>query len=148
SDVALHLYGHDLAELRQTADRLVRVLRSVNGAKDVHAEQIAGLDSLTITVDRQAVARAGVDARAIADAVSAVGGVDGRELVNKNPGFPIRVRPAPEARRDGEAIGSIPIRDERGNLVPLAQLARVEQSPGPSQISRQRLQRRITIQAN
>ena len=58
SDLALHLYGNDLAELRQTADHIVHTLRGIPGAKDVRAEQIAGMNTLTVTVDRQAIARA------------------------------------------------------------------------------------------
>ena len=148
SDVAIHVYGHDLTELRQTADRVVHTLRGIRGAKDVHAEQIAGLDALTISVDRPAAARAGVDGRAIADTVAAIGGIDVGEVVTGPARYPIQVRLAPEARRDAESIAGIPVRDERGNLVPLGQLAHVEIAPGPSQISRERLARRITIQAN
>ncbi len=148
SDVALHVYGHDLAELRQIADRISRLLRAIPGAKDVHAEQIAGLDSLTITVDRQAAARAGVDAKAITDTVGALGGIDVGEIVDGRTRFPIRVRLAEGARLDADSIATIPVRDERGNLIPLGQLAKIELAPGPSQISREKLQRRITIQAN
>jgi cobalt-zinc-cadmium resistance protein CzcA len=148
SDLALHLYGNDLAELRQSADHLVRTLRGIPGAKDVRAEQIAGMDTLTVTVDRQAIARAGVDAKAVTDTVGAIGGLDVGEIVDGPIRYPVRVRLAEEARRDGKAISAVPVRDEAGNLVPLGQLATVAMAPGPSQISRERLQRRITVQLN
>jgi cobalt-zinc-cadmium resistance protein CzcA len=57
SDLAIHLYGNDLGELRQAADRMVHTLRGISGAKDVRAEQIAGMNTLTVSVDRQAIAR-------------------------------------------------------------------------------------------
>jgi cobalt-zinc-cadmium resistance protein CzcA len=148
SDVAVHVYGHDLVELRQTAEHLVRVLRTIPGARDVRAEQVAGLDALTVTVDRFAASRAGVDARAITDAVAAIGGVDVGEIVDGKTRYPVRVRLSERGRSDAMAIGSIPIRDERGSVIPLSQLARVEIAPGPSQISRERLERRITVQLN
>ncbi len=148
SDLALHLYGNDLGELRQTADRIVSSLRGIDGAKDVRAEQIAGMNTLTVTVDRQAIARAGVDAKAVTDTVRAIGGLDVGEIVDGAIRYPIRVRLAEDARHDAKAIGSVPVKDERGNLVPLGQLAKVQLAPGPSQISRSRLQRRITVELN
>ncbi|MDB4945803.1 MAG: Cobalt-zinc-cadmium resistance protein CzcA [Labilithrix sp.] len=148
SDLALHLYGNDLGELRQTADAMVRTLRGIPGARDVRAEQIAGMNTLTVTVDRQAIARAGVDAKAVTDTVGAIGGLDVGEIVEGAIRYPVRVRLAEEARRDGKAISAVPVRDEAGNLVPLGQLATVEMAPGPSQVSRARMQRRITVQLN
>jgi cobalt-zinc-cadmium resistance protein CzcA len=148
SDLAIHLYGNDLAELRQTADHMVRALRSIPGAKDVRAEQIAGMNTLTVTVDRQAIARAGVDAKAVTDTVGALGGLDVGEIVEGSVRYPVRVRLSEDARHDARSIAAVPVRDERGFLVPLGQLATVEMAPGPSQISRERLQRRITVELN
>ncbi|MFO0678516.1 MAG: CusA/CzcA family heavy metal efflux RND transporter [Polyangiaceae bacterium] len=148
SDLALHLYGHDLAELRRQADHMVRVLRAIPGAKDVRAEQIAGMNTLTVAVDRQAVARAGVDARDVTDTVAAVGGIDVGEVVEGAARFPVRVRLAAESRKDARALAEVPLRDEHGNLVPLGQLARVDVGPGPCQVSRERLSRRITVELN
>ena len=148
SDLAIHLYGNDLAELRQTADHMVRTLRQVPGAKDVRAEQIAGMSTLTVTVDRQAIARAGVDAKAVTETIAALGGVEVGEIVDGNIRYPVRVRLAEDARRDARSVAAVPVRDEHGNLVPLGQLATVEIAPGPAQISRERLQRRITVQLN
>ncbi|HSO32207.1 MAG TPA: CusA/CzcA family heavy metal efflux RND transporter [Labilithrix sp.] len=148
SDLALHLYGNDLAELRQTADHIVHTLRAIPGAKDVRAEQIAGMNTLTVTVDRQAIARAGVDAKAVTDTVGAIGGLDVGEIVDGAIRYPVRVRLSEDARRDQKAISAVPVRDELGNLVPLGQLATIAMAPGPSQISRSRLQRRITVELN
>lgn len=148
SDLAIHLYGNDLGELRQTADRMVHTLRAIPGAKDVRAEQIAGMNTLTVTVDRQAIARAGVDAKAVTDTVGAIGGLDVGEVVDGAIRYPVRVRLAAEARQDSRAIAAVPVRDELGNLIPLGQLATIDTAPGPSQINRERLQRRITVELN
>ncbi len=148
SDLAIHIYGNDLGDLRQTADHMVHALRGIPGAKDVRAEQIAGMNTLTVTVDRQAVARAGVDAKAVTDTVGAIGGLDVGEIVDGAIRYPVRVRLAADARQDQKAISALPVRDELGNLVPLGQLATIEMAPGPSQISRSRLQRRITVELN
>jgi cobalt-zinc-cadmium resistance protein CzcA len=148
SDLAVHVYGHDLVELKQTADKIARVLRTVPGAKDVHAEQIAGLNVLTIEVDRTAVARNGLDVDTVLETVSAIGGVEVGEVTSGPRRFPIQVRLGDAARKDPATIASLPVRTPQGNLVPLGQLAHIELAPGPSQVSRERLARRITVQAN
>jgi len=148
SDLAIHLYGHDLTLLRQNADRMVRVLRQIPGAKDVRAEQIAGFNVLTVSVDRVAIARAGLSAKAVLDTVSALGGMQVGDVVEQGERFPLQVRFAESARRDRESIAALPVRAPDGRLVPLGQLARIELGPGPSQVSRERLQRRITVQLN
>ncbi|HRG95945.1 MAG TPA: CusA/CzcA family heavy metal efflux RND transporter [Polyangiaceae bacterium] len=148
SDLAIHLYGHDLTLLRQNADRMVRVLRQIPGAKDVRAEQIAGFNVLTVNVDRVAIARAGLSAKAVLDTVSALGGMQVGDIVDKGERFPLQVRFSEAARKDRATIAALPVRAPDGRLVPLGQLAHIEVGPGPSQVSRERLQRRITIQLN
>jgi cobalt-zinc-cadmium resistance protein CzcA len=148
SDLALSIYGHDLTELRQTADRMIKVLRQIPGAKDVRAEQIAGSNVLTVDVDRAAVARNGLDVKTVLDTVAAVGGIEVGTVVDGPRRYPIQVRIGAAGRRDAEAIAGLPVRTPQGNLVPLGQLAKVEVAPGPSQISRERLARRITVEMN
>lgn len=148
SDLAVHIYGHDLVDLRREGDELVRLLRGIPGARDVRAEQIAGLNVLTVDVDRQAVARHGVDAKGVTDTVAAIAGIEIGEMFEAGARFPIRIRLAPEARRDEHAIAAVPVRTPHGGVVPLGQLAKIELAPGPSQVSRERLQRRLTVQLN
>ena len=148
SDLALHVYGHDLVQLRQTVDRMIAVLRGIPGAKDVRAQEIAGSNVLTIEIDRTAIARNGLDARTVLDTVEAIGGIEVGTVVEGPRRFPIQVRLAPNARRDPETIAAIPVRTPAGNVLPLGQLAKIDLVPGPSQISRARLARRVTIEIN
>ena len=148
SDLALHLYGNDLVKLRQVAAKMVRLLRDVPGARDVRAEQVAGLNILTVEIDRAAIAKHGLDARVVLETIAALGGVEVGEILDGNARFPIQVRLQADARRDAESIAALPVRTPRGALVPVGQLAHLEVGPGPSQISRQRLQRRLTIELN
>jgi heavy metal efflux system protein len=101
-----------------------------------------------VNVDRVAIARAGLSAKAVLDTVSALGGMQVGDIVDKGERFPLQVRFSEEARKDRETIAALPVRTPDGRLVPLGQLARIEVGPGPSQVSRERLQRRITIQLN
>jgi cobalt-zinc-cadmium resistance protein CzcA len=148
SDLAIDLYGSDLNELRKGSERMIRALKQVRGARDVRAEQIAGLNVLTVKADRMALGRQGLDEKAVLDTVAAIGGVQIGELVEGSARYPIGVRFDAHTREDQDNIAALPVRTPSGALVPLAQLASVEVAPGPSQISRARLQRRVTVQVN
>jgi cobalt-zinc-cadmium resistance protein CzcA len=148
SDVAVHIYGNDLTVLRQLAERTVRVLRGIPGSADVRAEQVAGLSVLTAHVDRVGIARQGLDARAVLDTVAATGGIEAGVVLDGLLRVPIVVRLGPDARRSPEALGSVPVRTPGNAMVPLGQLAQLRVEPGPPEISRERLQRRVTVQAN
>jgi cobalt-zinc-cadmium resistance protein CzcA len=148
SDLAIHLYGHDLALLKHTTDHMVRVLRTVPGARDVRAEQIAGMNVLTVDLDRPAIARYGLDGKTVLDTIAALGGVQVGEVVDGAQRYPIQVRWSEGARTSADTIAALPVRTPGGVLVPIGQLAKVEIAPGPSQIARERIQRRATIQLN
>jgi heavy metal efflux system protein len=148
SDLAIDIYGADLTELRKSSERMVRLLKQVPGARDVRAEQIAGLNVLTVKADRMAIGRQGLDEKAVLDTVAAIGGVQVGEIVVGSARHPIGVRFDEKTRESQDAIAALPVRTPGGALVPLAQLSNIDVSPGPSQISRARLQRRVTVQVN
>lgn len=148
SDVAISVYGPNLEELRRIGDRIVAVLRKVPGAADVKAEQVAGQPYIRVIVDRERIARYGVNARDVLDAVAAMGGRTVGEVFEGQRRFALQVRFEADARNDVAAIERIPIAGPDGRLVPLGDLARIEREPGPAQVSRDRVQRRLTVEAN
>ena len=148
SDVAVRLYGPDLGQLARYAQDLVSVLRLVPGAKDVRAEMTAGLDVLTVEVDRPALARYGIDAKAVLDTVAALGGVEVGTIATLTERYAIQVRLSAVARTDAATIATLPVRVPGGAVVPLGQLAKLRVEPAPSQIAHERLSRRITVQLN
>ncbi len=148
SDVAVNIYGDDLPRLKLLGDQVARAARAVPGAADVRAEQVAGLETLEAKVDRAAIARYGIDAQDVLDTVEAVGGKQVGTVVDGQRRFPLQVRFMPDARKDLASIAALPVRSPAGAVLPLSQLADVSTSPGPSQINRERLQRRLTVQMN
>jgi cobalt-zinc-cadmium resistance protein CzcA len=148
SDVAVQIYGPDPATLERLAGEVTAALRAVPGARDVRAEQIAGLDVLSVQVDRAALARFGVDAQAPLDTVAALGGIEVATVVDGVERFPISVRLAPSAREGAESVAALLVRAPDGAMVPLGQLARVSEAPGPAQVGREHLSRRAIVQAN
>ena len=148
SDVGISLYGDDLRVLKAKADEIARAVMRVPGAADVQAEQTAGLPTLRIRIRRQDIARYGINARDVLDAVAAIGGTTVDQVFEGQRRFPLQVRLAPEWRSDVETLRRIKIADPQGRQIPLEQLADLIVEDGPAQISREALRRRILIQAN
>jgi cobalt-zinc-cadmium resistance protein CzcA len=148
SDVAIQVYGEDLAELERAAGAIARVVATVAGATDVKVEQVSGLPILTATVDRASVARHGVSADDVLAAIEALGGRRVGVVLEGERRFVLQVRFPPEVRNDENAIARIPIASSSGRLLPLGELAELHVEPAPAQISRERIQRRITVEAN
>ncbi len=148
SDVALKIYGDDLEKLEGLAARVVQVLSEVPGAADVKAEQVAGLPVARIRIDRQALARYGVSARHVLEAIETIGGRQVGTVLEGQKRFALQIRFAPLARENVEQLGDLRIATPAGQLIPLAQLARIEVEEGPAQVSRENIQRRITVESN
>lgn len=148
SDIAITLYGDDLGVLHQKADEIVRAVSQVPGAADVKAEQISGLPYLRIEILRDQIARYGINARDVLDVVEAVGGRVAGQVLEGQKRFFLQVRFEPSDRDQLDKIGNLKVSDPRGRLIPISQLARIETTEGPAQISRTRIQRRISVESN
>ena len=148
SDVAIQVYGEDLGELRRLGDQIARVVSEIPGADDVKVEQISGLPILTVRIDRGAAGRYGVPAGDVLAAVEALGGKRVGVVLDGEKRFALQVRFPPEVRNDEAAIARIPIAGTEGALVPLGEVATFETAPAAAQVSRERIQRRISVETN
>jgi cobalt-zinc-cadmium resistance protein CzcA len=148
SDVVISLYGDDLEVLRQKAEEVVKVVSKVPGAADVSAEQTGGLPYLRVVVRRDAVARYGVNARDVLDAVAAVGGKVVGTVYEGQRRVPVQVRFGPNWRDDLEKIRQVKVADAKGRPVPLEQLAELKLTDGPAQVNRDAVRRRAVIMCN
>ncbi len=148
SDVAITIFGEDLGALKRLGDEVARVVAKVPGAADTKAEQIAGLPYLRVIVDRDAIARYGINAREVLDAVAAIGGRTVGEVLEGQRRFALQVRFRPEDRGDVERIGDLRVSDPAGRSIPLAQLAQIRLEDGPAQISRENIHRRLAVETN
>jgi cobalt-zinc-cadmium resistance protein CzcA len=148
SDVAILLYGEDLEVLRRKADELTRVIAKIPGAADTKAEQIAGLPMLRVVVDRTKLARYGINAEAVLDAIAAVGGRHVGEVLEGARRYDLQVRIHAADRDDLDKIGDLQVAGPTGQLIPIAQLATIRSEVGPNRIGRVNLQRRIAVETN
>ena len=149
AELGIKLYGDDLGVLAQKGAEVARVVRTVKGNADVSFETTEGLPVLNINLDRAAIARYGINIGDVQDTIQmAVGGMETGQVIQGNRRFDLTVRLAESYRSDAESIGRITVEAPNGANVPLAQLANIESTEGPVQISRENGQRRIVIQAN
>ncbi|MDR3538996.1 MAG: CusA/CzcA family heavy metal efflux RND transporter [Acetobacteraceae bacterium] len=148
SDVAAVIYGSDADVLKKAADGVAQALSHVPGAADVAAEQTSGEPYLRIIVNRQAVARYGMNASQVLDVVEALGGRTVGTMMEGEDRFDIRVRLSPQDRSDFAHIANLRIADGAGRSVPLSQVADIKMEQGPAEIDREHGSRRITVQAN
>jgi cobalt-zinc-cadmium resistance protein CzcA len=148
SDIAVKLYGEDMDLLRQKAEQIEAVLQSVPGAADVRAERVAGLPYLRIRILRDAIARHGLNAADVLKTVEVIGGKVVGQVVEGNKRFALQVRFDPANRATSEAIKNLKVADDEGHFIPLSQLADVIDEEGPAQISRENVQRRISVEVN
>lgn len=148
SDIAVKVYGDDLAILRQKANQIAAILEKIPGATDVRAERVAGLPYLRIRIRREAIARHGLNASDVLDTVEALGGKRVGEIVEGNRRFAMQVRFEASQRSSEEAIRDLKVGDSEGHFIPISQLADIISEEGPAQISRENAQRRISVELN
>jgi cobalt-zinc-cadmium resistance protein CzcA len=148
ADLGVMLFGDDFDKLATTATSIESVLRSIPGAADVSTEQLIGQPMLQIQVKQDEAARYGVSARAILDLVESIGSKPVGEVIEDQLRFPLVVRLPEEFRASPAAIGSMLLATPGGERIPLSRLATIAIVEGPSTISREWGQRRLTITAN
>ena len=130
------------------------MLEGVPGAADVKVEQTTGLPMLTVRIERNQIARLGLNVADVQDSVSAaLGGQEAGAVFEGDRRFDILVRLPDAIRGDLEAIRRLPIRVPAGEngargFVRLGDVARIESAPGPNQISRENGKRRVVVTAN
>ncbi|WP_299455146.1 CusA/CzcA family heavy metal efflux RND transporter [uncultured Pigmentiphaga sp.] len=149
SDVAVKVFGEDLDRLLQKAQQIARVAETVPGARDVRVERVSGQQYLTINIDRQAIARYGLNVSDVHDVIEvAIAGKVATEIFEGERRFTAAVR-LPEAFRGSVAdIRQILLTTPHGVRVPLESLAKIEVRDGPAQISREGGKRRVVVAIN
>lgn len=149
AELAIKIFGADMDILKEKAAEIEAVIREVPGAADVQKDQVTGTPQLMIRIDRQAIARYGVNVEDVQGVIrTAVGGESAGQIFEGIRRFDITVRFTADARSDAEAIRHILIAAPGGAKVPLDQLATIDEIIGPRQITRENNQRFITVQCN
>lgn len=157
SDVAVKVFGDDMAVLNQTAAKIASTLQKVPGSSEVKVEQTTGLPVLTINIDRDKAARYGLNVGDVQDAIAiAVGGRQAGTLYEGDRRFDMVVRLSETLRTDVAGLSSllIPVPatassvNQQISFISLAQVASLDLVLGPNQISRENGKRLVIVSAN
>lgn len=149
ADLGIKVFGDDLDQLLDSANAVMGVVQSVAGAADVRVEQVTGLPMLSVHPRRMALARYGLTIDALQDLITAaVGGENAGMIYEGDRRFQLVVRLPEAIRRNVDGLGDLPITLPDGEFVPLSEVATVELSSAPNQISRENGKRRVVVTAN
>jgi cobalt-zinc-cadmium resistance protein CzcA len=147
SSLAVKIFGSDLRVLEDRAAAIKHVLEHVRGISGISVIKQLGQPSLAINIDREKIARYGLNVADINGLIEAsVGGTAATQVVQGERLFDLVVRLQPQFRESPEAIGNILVATPGGQQVPLKELARIEVVNGASFIYREDNSRYIGVQ--
>lgn len=146
---AIKLFGDDLDVLRDKAQEIASLIQQINGVKDIKVEQVAGQPYLIIDIDRQKIARFGINVADVQEIITtAIGGKAATQVYEGERRFQLTLRFPEPYRNSVAAIGEIRVKSPSGALIPMRDLATIEMREGPARISREHVKRRIYIGFN
>ena len=149
AQLAIKLFGPDLAVLAEKGQAIEAAVKEIEGARDVAMEQIAGESQLVVKPDRRALSRYGLAVGDVMELVrEGLGGASAGQIINGNERYDIYVRLAERFREDRETIADLRLQAPSGAWVRLGDVAEVSIASGPPQVRRDDVQRRVVIQAN
>jgi cobalt-zinc-cadmium resistance protein CzcA len=149
SDVAVKVYGDDLATLLALGEEIEGVLAGVAGGADVALEKMTGLPMLTVEPRRAVLARYGLDVADVQDIVAtAIGGHAVGQVFEGDQRFDLVIRLPEALRNDPATLAALPVPLPGGAYVPLRELAAISILEGPNAINRENGKRRAVVTAN
>jgi copper/silver efflux system protein len=149
AQIAIKLFGPDLATLRTKANEIRDAMSTVPGVVDLLVEPQVGVPQVQINLKRQAAAAVGLSAGDLAEAVdTAFNGEIVSQVLEEQRTYDVLVRFDDSARQSVETIAGALIDTPAGAKVPIGQVAEVRVDQGPNTINRENVQRRIIIQSN
>ena len=147
SSLAVKVYGSDLNVLQDKAIQIKRVLERVPGFTELTVVRELGQPSLLIDVDRDKIARYGINVSDVEAVIeTAVGGQAATQVIQGEKLFDLVVRMEPQFRSNASQIGNLLVGTPSGQLIPLSQLADIHESTGASFIYRENNSRYIGVQ--
>jgi len=148
-DVAVKIFGPDLARLNEFAGRVEGILKAIRGNQDVYTVQNEGVQYLQVAPDRLQAGRLGLNVEDIQDALrTEVEGQRAGVVIEGNRRTPVIVRGAEATRLSPAEFAALRITTKEGKSVPLASVAKLERADGPVKIDREMGSRYSVVIAN
>jgi cobalt-zinc-cadmium resistance protein CzcA len=144
--LAAKIYGEDLKVLEDKAEQAVKIMSDIKGVEDLAVFRLLGQPSLNVTVDRQQAARYQINVADVQDAIqTAVGGNALTQVLQGEARYDLVLRYLPQYRDRKEAIQNIRLLAPTGERVSLAQLCKIEERDGASEVYREGNERYVAI---
>ena len=144
--LATKVYGDDLKVLEDKSDEIVGIMHQIKGIEDLGVFRVLGQPNLNVTVDRDAAARYQINVSDVQDAVqTAVGGNALTQVLKGEARYDLVMRYLPQYRDTREAIGNIRLLSPSGERVSLAQLCKIKETDGASEVYREGNRRYVAI---
>lgn len=149
SDLVVKVYGNDFKETRRIAKDIVSTLQQVPGAVDIDIDQEPPLPQLQIHMNRDAIARYGLNVSDVADLIEvAIGGKAVAQIYQGDRQYDITCKYKESVRNSPEKIAGLMLTSATGAKIPLSQVAEVKLSVGESTITREMNRRHLTVKMN
>lgn len=149
SELVVKVYGNDFKETRRIAEEVMEVLRAVPGATDLDIDQEPPLPQLQIQMDRDAIARYGLNVSDVTDLIEiAISGKAISQIYQEDRVYDITCKYKEEARDTPEKIAGLMLTSTTGAKIPLSQVADIKLSTGESTITREMNKRHLTVKLN
>ena len=149
ANIAVKIFGDDLQQLRDLGTRVQRAVQGVDGLVDLSVEQQTDIPTVRVQFDRLALARYGLQSGVAADALeTALVGREVGRILEGQMAVPLVVRYPQADGPDLQAIRETPLRAADGARVPVSAVATVTEDRSANFISRENVQRKITVSAN
>ena len=147
-DVAIHIYGDNFDQMLAMGQKILKIVGELPGAADGKIAPRTGLPTLDIEIDREAVARYGINVSDVLDSIETIGGKIVGQVVEGEARYLLQVRFEKDSRGNEDQLEDITVAAPSGELIPLAQLAHFTLEEGPVAIWRENLTRRVTVAVN
>jgi heavy metal efflux system protein len=145
-ELATKVYGDDLKVLEEKADQIVNTMRQIKGIEDLGVFRVLGQPNINFVVDREKAARYQINIADVQDAIqTAAGGNAVTQVLQGEARYDLVLRYLPQYRTSKEALESIRLLAPTGERVSLAQLCKIKQEDGGSEIYREGNQRYVAI---
>ena len=149
SQLAIKIFGDDLAELKLISEQVAKIVKTVPGAKDIRIDRLSGQQTLTIDIDRPAIARYGINVSDIHDIIeTAIGGSEVSQLYEGERRFAIQIRYPENYRNSIQAIKKTLLRTPDNALIPLESVATIQLVDSPPTVNRESGKRRVVVGTN
>ena len=149
SQLAIKIFGDDLNELKRLSEQVAQIVKQVPGARDIRVDRLSGQQTLTIDIDRRAIARYGINVADIHQIIeTAIGGTEVSQLYEGERRYAIQLRYPENFRNSVDVIRETMLRTADNAMIPLESVASIKLIDSPPMVNRETGKRRVVVGAN